>query len=179
MLRLPDNSREITDEDERQALRTKVEKSIVQHVYIQETVEKDPVLPQIWTAGQSQTIGHLMRYSTNSWYTGLSPFRQCLIRLWKNWDQIAPGQQCPIHFTEAELQQKLEDGETFNMKEDFWDDLDGVVLREGWDTHENYEDAFEFFRVIREEGLRDLEGEEKEAFDESTKWVLRSEEKHT
>lgn len=86
MLEIPESFGSIEDDDERQGVLAKVKKSIVQQAYLQEILKEEPVLGDIWTADQGATINHLMGFSANSWKSGLSPFRQCLIRLWKNWE---------------------------------------------------------------------------------------------
>ena len=157
MLKLPSNFKDIGDEEERQALLTKVEKSLIQHFYIQEMYGTNPDMVETWTAEQSGTIEHLMTYSENSWRTGLPPFRQCLITLWRHSDQIAPNTECPIHFTDKELHENIEDGKLWNANQDFWSELDGVVSHDGWVTLEDYEKAIEMFQAYREEGLKTLQ----------------------
>ncbi|KAK3696427.1 Phosphotransferase enzyme [Vermiconidia calcicola] len=175
MLKLPSSFKDIGDEEKRQALLTKVEKSLIQHFYIQEMYGTNPDMVETWTAEQSGTIEHLMTYSENSWRTGLPPFRQCLITLWMHWDQIAPNTECPIHFTDKQLRENIEDGKLWNANQDFWSELDGVVSRDGWVTLEDYEKAIEIFQAYREEGLKTLQGEERSAFEESMNWLPKAE----
>jgi len=80
---------------------------------------------------------------------------------------------CPIHFTEEEIQNHMRDGEGWNEQADFWDGLDGFVARDGWTSHEKYPEALEMFANLREEGLKQMTGREKENFEKQTRWAKR------
>ncbi|KAK5633270.1 hypothetical protein RRF57_008985 [Xylaria bambusicola] len=54
---------------------------------------------------------------------------------------------------------------------DFWDGVSSLVERDGWTSHETYDDAVELFSQLRQEGLRQLEGEERAKFDRETRWA--------
>jgi hypothetical protein len=51
------------------------------------------------------------------------------------------------------------------------------VHRDGWTSNENYEQAVELFAQLREDGLKDMRGEERVAFEEVTRWAVRKGEK--
>ena len=82
---------------------------------------------------------------------------------------------CPFKFTPDELQTHDEDGEGWNEKADFWDSIAGVVSRDGWVSQEDYDQAFDMFADLREEGLTNLEGKEREEFEASTRWAIKRE----
>jgi len=71
------------------------------------------------------------------------------------------------------MQAHVREGEGWNAAADFWDSLQGLVHRDGWTSNENYEQAFELFAQLREQGLRNLGGEEREQFEKSTRWARR------
>ncbi|KAG6906627.1 hypothetical protein DXG01_012872 [Tephrocybe rancida] len=39
-----------------------------------------------------------------TWRTGLIPFREIMIQLWKQWPKVAPNHKCPINFTPSECE---------------------------------------------------------------------------
>ncbi|KAL5330751.1 hypothetical protein ACEPPN_000272 [Leptodophora sp. 'Broadleaf-Isolate-01'] len=68
----------------------------------------------------------------------------------------------------------MRDGEGFNEQADFWDRLEGFIARDGWTSNERYEEALEMFASIREEGLKQLTGEERLDFEKQSRWAQRS-----
>lgn len=80
---------------------------------------------------------------------------------------------CPIHFTEEDIQDHMRDGEGWNEQADFWDALEGRVARDGWTSKETYEEARGMFAELREEGLKRMDGEEREEFEKWTRWARR------
>ena len=81
---------------------------------------------------------------------------------------------CPIHFTEEDIQNHMRDGEGWNEQAIFWERLEGFVARDGWTLHEMYKDALDMFAGLREEGLKQMSGKEREEFEKQTKWAARS-----
>lgn len=69
---------------------------------------------------------------------------------------------CPVSFTEEDIKAHLKDGEGWNEIADFWDSLQDFVHRDGWNSNEHYEQAFEIFAQLREEGLKSRTGEDRE-----------------
>jgi hypothetical protein len=90
-----------------------------------------------------------------------------------HWDKLDLSVPCPIHFTEEEQQAHYADAEGWNERADFWDSLAGFVSRDGWTSNETYSKALEMFRELREEGLKNLRGEERATFEAQTKWAER------
>ena len=107
-------------------------------------------------------------------FTPLSRFRiwlTCEIR--RNRDEFGFNTPCPEHFTEEELQAHYRDGEGWNERADFWGSLAGLVSRDGWTSNETYVQAREMFAELREEGLKNLSGEERMDFEAQTRWAER------
>lgn len=73
--------------------------------------------------------------------------------------------------TAEELQANADGAEDWNAVADLWDTLSGIVQRDGWVSHENYEGACEVFARFRKMGLEHFEGEEREDFERHTRWV--------
>lgn len=90
----------------------------------------------------------------------------------RDWSEISPNDPWPFHFSADEVRQHREDGEGFNEMKDFWQMLEGKVDSSGWTTHENFDNAVEYFSRLREEGLDSLVGEERAEFEAETRWVL-------
>lgn len=78
---------------------------------------------------------------------------------------------CPIHFSEEDIQNHMRDGEGWNEQADFWDGLEGFVARDGWTSNETYEEALKMFAGLREDGLKQMTGEERNDFEKRTRWA--------
>lgn len=59
------------------------------------------------------------------------------------------------------------------MVQDFWDALEGIVSRDGWTTNEGYENAVSLFVELRESGLKNVVGKEREEFKRQKDWMVR------
>lgn len=69
------------------------------------------------------------------------------------WDELGVDFPCPIHFTEDELRIHAEESEGWNEVQEFWDYVSVIVSRDGWTSHERYDDAVALFKELREFGL--------------------------
>lgn len=83
----------------------------------------------------------------------------------RHWREINDRIPCPIAFADEELQSHYQDGEGWNEQAVFWESLDGIVHRDGWTSHENYDQAFEIFAKLRKQGLELLDGTERDVFE--------------
>jgi|SRR5271170_6224182 len=90
------------------------------------------------------------------------------------WDELNTGISCPIHFTAEEVQHHAEDSRGWNDVQDFWDSISSLVARDGWTSLDNYAQARLFFTELRDNGLKTLEGEERDAFERETRWAQQS-----
>ena len=171
-LKLPDNFKQIKDQSEKERIESKVERSILRFVYETNTRNENALLDQIYNLPQYQNRKWLYDHCEDTWDGDFIAFRQCLIRMERYWDEIAPGTECPIHFSQDELEQNVRDGEAYNDTEDFWDSIDDFVRRDGYVSPEQYEEALAFFADLRQKGLEVLEGDEKIAFEAQTRWAV-------
>lgn len=89
----------------------------------------------------------------------------------RHWQEMGFDIPCPIHFCEEDIQNNMRDGEGWNEQADFWDGLEGFVARDGWTSNETYEEALKMFSGLREEGLKQMAGEERSDFEKRTKWA--------
>ena len=62
---------------------------------------------------------------------------------------------------------------SFKMNVDFWTSMEGFVNPDGFVRHERYDEALETFRKLRDDGLKILQGPERERFEEQTRWTAR------
>ncbi|KAF2851214.1 hypothetical protein T440DRAFT_395295 [Plenodomus tracheiphilus IPT5] len=173
MLRPPESFKSMEDGEEKMQIQTQVEKSTVMWSYETETKLINPLLHEILHIYQGQTRRDTVDFATNTWDGDIIPFRQCLIRVARHWDEIDDSRPCPITFSTLEIQTHQRDGEGWNDLADFWDELEGFVQRDGWTLNENYERALEMFAHLREQGLLDLSGKERDDFEKSTRWAVR------
>ncbi|RFU24389.1 hypothetical protein B7463_g11948, partial [Scytalidium lignicola] len=84
-------------------------------------------------------------------------------------NKFAADIPCPIHFIEDDLADHYWYGGGWNELADFWDSISGLVSRDGWTSNETYNQALEMFIELREEGLKNFTGEDREVFDAQTK----------
>ncbi len=197
MLRLPENYNDL-EKTEKDRVTKKVERSLVQYLYEVETKRQSPLLVELNNIPLGMTRRQTVEFAEDTWDGDILPFRQCLIRLerqvlllisflfiifiqtpYRHWNEIGFGIPCPINFTQEEIQNHMRDGEGWNEQADFWDSLEGFVARDGWTSHETYEEAVEMFATLREEGLKQMTGKEKEEFEMQSRWANRNEGKAT
>lgn len=55
---------------------------------------------------------------------------------------------CPIHFSKEEIHRHLEDAEGWNEAQDFWASVSDIMDRDGWTSHENFEQATSIYAEI-------------------------------
>lgn len=92
---------------------------------------------------------------------------------YSHWNEINPDVACPIRFTEEDLETHTRDGVGWNETADFWASLEGFVARDGWTTHQNFEQALKMFGQLRDQGLDSLKGEERREFEKQTRWAAK------
>ncbi|KAG9228229.1 kinase-like domain-containing protein [Amylocarpus encephaloides] len=172
LLKLPDNY-ESFEADEKAHTRKQVEKSIVLYTYETETDKNNALLSDILRIHHGRIKRETVQFAANTWDRDIIPFRQCLIRFQRHWDEFGFNTPCPIHFTEEGLQAHNRDGEGWNERADFWDSVAGFVSRDGWTSNETYDQALEMFADLREEGLNKLTGKERVDFEAQTRWAER------
>lgn len=90
----------------------------------------------------------------------------CIHRYWNEFDITMP---CPFHFSSDEIQSHERDGEGWNEAQDFWDSVRGLITPEGWTSNETYAEAREYFSALRQGGLKNMTGKEREWFDAQTR----------
>ncbi|GAP91259.2 putative phosphotransferase enzyme family protein [Rosellinia necatrix] len=171
MLRLPPHYDTLEDEDEKDRIRSQVEKSILLWSYERNTKKVNHLVDEAFHLLHGRTRRDVVDFSANTWDADIVPFRESLIRVQRNWDEICPGRPCPIEFTQAEIETHLRETDGWNENADFWDSISSLVQRDGWTSCETYSDAIELFSHLREEGLRQLEGEERAKFEQDTRWA--------
>ena len=91
----------------------------------------------------------------------------------RHWDEFGFDTPCPIHFMEENLQAHYRDGEGWNDRADFWDSVAGLVSRDGWTSKETYDQVLELFAELRQEGLKNLTGQERVTFEAQTRGAER------
>ncbi|KAL3420292.1 hypothetical protein PVAG01_08791 [Phlyctema vagabunda] len=173
LLKLPETYESLDEGDEKARIRRQVEKSIVLYTYETQTDQENLLLSDILRIKHGRTRREVVNFAANTWEGDIIPFRQCLIRLERNWDELGFDAPCPIHFTEEDLQCHYKDGEGWNERADFWDAIAGFVSRDGWTANETYDHALVMFAELRAEGLKTLTGKERLEFEAQTRWAGR------
>ncbi|KAI9675676.1 MAG: Phosphotransferase enzyme [Caeruleum heppii] len=170
VLKLPENFRDLGD-DEKVRIKSQVAKSIITHLYELNTAKQNPRLNKVFRSKHGRTRWEPIQFAGDTWDDDILPLRESLIRVEKYWSELDTGIACPIHFTEEELLAHSKDGEGWNEVQDFWDSVAGIVTRDGWTPNDEYDTAVALFSELRETGLQNLTGKDKEKFREQTRWA--------
>ncbi|OBT42111.1 hypothetical protein VE00_06510 [Pseudogymnoascus sp. WSF 3629] len=170
MLRLPEDYKDM-EKSEKDRVKDRVERSLVQFLYKTETKKQNPLLVKVNDTPQVTTRRRTIEFAENTWDGDILPLRQCLIRLERHWHEMGFDVPCPIHFSEEDIQNHMRDGEGWNEQADFWDGLEGFVARDWWTSNETYEEALKMFAGLREEGLKQMTGDERSDFEKRTRWA--------
>ncbi|KAF2220378.1 phosphotransferase enzyme family protein [Elsinoe ampelina] len=152
ILDMPEEYKSLTDEKERQRIRDQVCKSLLLYTYEYEMQKRGSVVDSVLHLAHGKTIRETIYFATHLRNEGLGPLRQCLMRIEQNWSEIGGDRPCPFAFSAAELEQHYASAKEWNAEADFWDGLDGLVMKDGWTSNEDYEDALAFFEGLGEEG---------------------------
>ncbi|KAI0868933.1 kinase-like domain-containing protein [Hypoxylon argillaceum] len=171
LLRLPPHYDTLEDQDEKSRIRSQVEKSILLWSYERNTKNVNHILHEVLHLPHGRTRRDVIDFSANTWDADIIPFRESLIRVQRNWDAICPGRPCPIEFTKEEIETHFRETEGWNENADFWASVSSLVQRDGWTSHETYDDALALFAHLRAEGLRQFEGGERAKFERDTRWA--------
>ncbi|KXG52885.1 Aminoglycoside phosphotransferase [Penicillium griseofulvum] len=170
LLKRPGNFDELCPKEQAQ-IKQKIFKSTLLQLYLMETEERNPTLAKTYNLDHGKTRRLPIELAGNTWDDDIVSFREALINVERHWKELGIQGDCPIHFTEDDLQSHLVDAEGWNEVQDFFDSIEGLVKRDGWTHHDTFDAAFALFSDLRETGLRQLGGKEKESFEKETHWV--------
>ncbi|KAF2434794.1 hypothetical protein EJ08DRAFT_646263 [Tothia fuscella] len=171
MMKLPDNFKQL-DETEKDRLRYQVAQSILIHAYEIRTAKENPLMHKVMRHLQGKPLKQLEAFANATWDNSLLPFRECLIRMEREWADFDVDGPCPYQFSDEEIRQHQEEGAGFNESQELWDSIRDIVNDEGYTHKEDFGRAVELFRGLREEGLNVLHGEERDLFEEQTRWAV-------
>ncbi|EFR00635.1 phosphotransferase enzyme family protein [Nannizzia gypsea CBS 118893] len=170
-LRLPEDFK-MLPEEEKDQVRDRVQRSIQVYLYEHQTAKFNPLLNRAIRKPHGKTLGQLVSFAGNSWDDHIVPLRDTLIDVERDWLKIFESGKCPYHFSPDERSQHCEEAKAFNAAQEFWEMLQSRVQPDGWTSVEDFDDAVEYFSQLREAGLASLEGEERDEFEASTRWVV-------
>lgn len=151
---------------------TSERKFILLYSYEQDTVQQNPTLERILRRiPHLLTVKRAIEFFADAWDRDVIPFQEYLIKIEREWKEIAPHTPCPIHFTEEEIQQHHHISEGWNERANFWDRLDGFVSRDGWTSNESYDEARKLFADLRDAGLAILTDADREELETKSRWA--------
>ncbi|GFN20339.1 phosphotransferase family protein [Aspergillus tubingensis] len=149
ILKSPKNFKHL-DEDTQRDLREKISKSILLYLYEKNTAKKNPLLDKVLRYPNGKILTHPIHFVGNTWDGDILPLRESLIRIQKNWASLKhPTKECPITFTPSEIHQHHQDSEGWNEVQDFWDAMSGILGRDGWTSHQTYEQAVSIYSQLQ------------------------------
>ncbi|KAE8356230.1 kinase-like domain-containing protein [Aspergillus coremiiformis] len=173
VLKRPDNFDTLDDERKTQ-IKQQISKSTLFQLYLLETRERNALLAEAFHLDHGKTRRLPFEFAGDTWDDDVVSFREALINVERYWRELCASEDCPIHFTEAELKSHLQDAEGWNEVQDFFDGIDHLVKRDGWTSAETYDEAFAFFSKLREVGLRNMKGGNRERFEKETRWAAKT-----
>lgn len=150
ILELPEDFKQL-DENTQSAVKGKVTNSILLYLYEKYTAERNPILSRVFQYPNGKTLTDPIRFVGNTWDGDILPLRESLIRIQKKWSSLGRTDECPINFSPEEISKHYEDSEGWNEVQDFWDALSGIMSRDGWTSHETYDQAVSIYSQIQAE----------------------------
>lgn len=172
LLKRPENFHTLDDEQKAQ-VKKQISKSTLLQLYLLEIKERNRGLAEVFDLDHGKTRRMPFEFVANTWDNDILPFREALINVERHWEELYANKSCPIHFSEAELRNHSQDTEGWNDVQDFFDHIDPLVKRDGWTHIETYDEARAIFAKLREVGLSDMKGDERESFERETRWASR------
>ncbi|GIK05338.1 phosphotransferase enzyme [Aspergillus viridinutans] len=148
LLELPENFKQL-DENTQNTVRDQVTKSILLYLYEKYTAERNPVLNRVLRYPNGKILTDPVRFVGNTWNGDILPLRETLIKVQKKWDLLDGTNECPISFSPEEIHRHYEDAEGWNEVQDFWDAISGIMGRDGWTSHETYDQAKAIYSEIQ------------------------------
>ncbi|RAL14078.1 aminoglycoside phosphotransferase family protein [Aspergillus homomorphus CBS 101889] len=170
LLKRPANFDDLDDERKAE-IKQQIFKSTLLQLYLIETEETNPDLAETFHLNHGKTRRLPLEYVGDTWDDDIVSFREALINFERHWAELGIKGDCPIHFTDAELRDHLRDSEGWNVVQDFFEKIDGLVQRDGWTSNETFDEAIRFFIDLRKTGLENAKGEKRERLEEETRWA--------
>ncbi|CRL22533.1 Aminoglycoside phosphotransferase [Penicillium camemberti] len=130
LLKRPGNFDDL-DVKEQAQIKQKIFKSALLQLYLMETEERNPILARAYNLDHGKTRRLPIELAGNTWDDDIVSFREALINVERHWKELGMQGECPIHFTDNELQGHLVDAEGWNEVQDFFDSIEGLVKRDG------------------------------------------------
>ncbi|PWY78015.1 phosphotransferase family protein [Aspergillus sclerotioniger CBS 115572] len=149
-LKLPEDFDQL-DQDAQAEVKDQVAKSTLIYLYEKYTAKTNPLLDRVLRYPNGKTLAQPTHYVANTWDEEIIPFRETLIRLQRDWDSLNHDVKCPIYFSPEDIRKHREDGKDWNEMQDFWDELSGIVERDGWTSHDTYVEVKPYFDKIQDE----------------------------
>ncbi|KAF7923997.1 hypothetical protein EAE99_006658 [Botrytis elliptica] len=75
--------------------------------------------------------------------------RQRLIKLERNWGKMEFNIPCPIHFTEEEVQNHIQEVNAWEDISQFWEEMKEFIDKDGYISDEDYQEGLESWRTER------------------------------
>lgn len=193
IFKLPDDY-ESQDEAKQAFVRNALAGTAQEWMYDHARANWNPALQRVYDYPNSLLLRRTMSFAQNTWDGDIALLRDCLMKVAeyvhqppllashpfplipnpRNWTSVAPNAgPCPISFTPEDYALIYRNAPKYNDAADFWDEARDFVQEDGWVRNEHYDLMLEFFGQVREEGLKGLEGEEREEWERVMRWAKR------
>ncbi|KAE8155153.1 phosphotransferase family protein [Aspergillus avenaceus] len=170
ILKAPANFKDL-DPNKKARIKGQMSSSIILYLYERQITKEVPLLSKALHFPYGKMRCDPVLFAGDTWDDDIIPLRESLIRMERDWDKLGFDFPCPIHFTEDELRIHEEESEGWNDVQGFWNTVSNLVARDGWTTHEDYDEAVALFAELREIGLKSMVGKQKATFEKQTRWV--------
>lgn len=157
--RLPENYDDLDEYSKRQAMQ-EFQDVRLKKFYEIASRKFNPLLFRALDATREQgekdiQISTLLAIVGRSWLDGPIPLREILIQIFENWERFSTEKVCPISYSQEEVARSREEAEAWASVYEEFNTLRTQIVgdKEGWVSHEEYDEAKE--RYEENKGLID------------------------
>lgn len=149
--KLPDDYDSFSESD-KQLASNKLSEERLKKFYELASRKFNPLLAKVLDAmrNEDDPTTFIFYIVGQTWHDGPIPLRELLVQIYEKWDWIAKRRgidiPCPISFTEDQIRETKEQAEVWAAVFNEFNDLRGLIVgKDGWTSHEEYEEAMTRF----------------------------------
>ncbi|GLA35090.1 phosphotransferase enzyme [Aspergillus niger] len=152
LLKPPKNFKQL-DNDTQKDLRENITRSILLYLYEKYTAKKNPLLDKVLRYPNGKILTHPIPLCRKHMGRRYLTFTRIIDKNPGKLDHPPPHRpyhEVPHHLHPNEIHKHHKDSEGWNEVQDFWDALSGILSRDGWTSHETYDQAVSIYAQIQD-----------------------------
>lgn len=145
--RLPENYDNLEENAKRQAMQEFQDVRLKKY-YDVASRKFNPLLFRALDATREQgenviQVSTLLAIVGRSWLDGPIPLRELLIQIFENWERFSAEEECPISYSQSEIESSKEQAESWASTYKEFNTLRMQIAgdKEGWVPHEEFDEA--------------------------------------